>query len=284
MPNRPRSHTLEDLSRNRLHAVFEKLGWTVEDIAKDYGEDLLVRIFERGRATPLKFFVQAKATDNIFRFLAGKTGMLRVPVKREHALHWKKFNDPVILTLWDSHSDVIYWICIQTAFDKLPRQLFSASSKRKAFPVSIPLDNVLDKNGLRRIHKISRAYHQRASRERKGSEILRATVEDKLGVKIEYSSGSGTILIQKHGEALEVHLFGKTLAALKEIARKRKISLRAAFKLALEQCHAEFLEFERSGLYPVRNEKTGKRELFKLTRRQLRDQIQREFEEMDENL
>lgn len=42
MPKRPNSHVLEDLSRNRLHNVFEREGWTVEDLRKDYGEDLLI--------------------------------------------------------------------------------------------------------------------------------------------------------------------------------------------------------------------------------------------------
>ncbi len=65
MLQRPHSHRIEDLSRNRLRDAFNSVGWVVEDLRKDYGEDLLVRIFEQGVATPLSFFVQAKATDRI---------------------------------------------------------------------------------------------------------------------------------------------------------------------------------------------------------------------------
>ena len=52
MPRRPRQHILEDLARAELHRVFEEFGWAVEDLKKDYGEDLLVRIFDKGVATP----------------------------------------------------------------------------------------------------------------------------------------------------------------------------------------------------------------------------------------
>ena len=78
MPRRPRSHHLEDLSRNRVHDAFTAVGWTVEDLRKDYGEDLFVRIFQDGRATLLCFFVQAKATDNLERHLTkGKRSHFR---------------------------------------------------------------------------------------------------------------------------------------------------------------------------------------------------------------
>jgi hypothetical protein len=42
MPQRPRSHEVEDLSRNRLRYAFNGVGGTVEDLRKDYAEDLLI--------------------------------------------------------------------------------------------------------------------------------------------------------------------------------------------------------------------------------------------------
>lgn len=81
MPQRPRSHEVEDLSRNRLRDAFNGVGWTVEDLRKDYGEDLLVRIFDNGIATPLSFFVQAKGTDVIQNY-ASATGPISVLLKK----------------------------------------------------------------------------------------------------------------------------------------------------------------------------------------------------------
>ena len=100
MLQRPRSHRIEDLSRNRLRDAFNSVGWVVEDLRKDYGEDLLVRIFEQGVATPVAFFVQAKATDRIEDYtnadgtsvcrlypdlyLDGRRERLLLPMKERH--------------------------------------------------------------------------------------------------------------------------------------------------------------------------------------------------------
>jgi hypothetical protein len=91
MPRRPRSHILEDISRNKLHEAFDSVGWTVEDLREDYGEDLFVRIFADGVATPLSFFVQAKGTDNLSRHIDSHTGTVEFSVKRRHVEHWKQF-------------------------------------------------------------------------------------------------------------------------------------------------------------------------------------------------
>ncbi len=49
MTTRPRSHQLESLSRTKVREVFERAGWTIEDLGADYGEDLFVRIFKKGK-------------------------------------------------------------------------------------------------------------------------------------------------------------------------------------------------------------------------------------------
>jgi hypothetical protein len=59
MPNRPRSHQLEDLSRVQLRQIFSQYGWVVWDLHPDYGEDLLVRIFSKNMATQYSFFVHS---------------------------------------------------------------------------------------------------------------------------------------------------------------------------------------------------------------------------------
>jgi hypothetical protein len=48
MAKRPRSHVIEDLAAAKISAEFSKLGWTVEPIRQDYGEDFVVTIFENG--------------------------------------------------------------------------------------------------------------------------------------------------------------------------------------------------------------------------------------------
>jgi len=109
MARRPRSHQIEDLSRDRVRSAFNSLGWTVEDLRKDYGEDLLVRIFETGVATPLMFFTQCKGTDSVENYISRGKRKLLFPVKMRHIEHWDRFWEPVILSVWDSKTDRTYW-------------------------------------------------------------------------------------------------------------------------------------------------------------------------------
>src|SRR6202035_439631 len=106
MPKRPRQHLLEDLARARLRRDFSSIGWTVEDLASDYGEDLLVRIFETGSATPWSFFVQSKATDHLDRLRMSDGQHLAVRLPSKHLQHWLLFWEPVVLTVYDATHDV----------------------------------------------------------------------------------------------------------------------------------------------------------------------------------
>lgn len=64
MPQRPRSHQLEDLSFNRFRAMLP-VAWAVRERSRDYGLDLEVEIFtDAGAATGLFFYVQLRATDD----------------------------------------------------------------------------------------------------------------------------------------------------------------------------------------------------------------------------
>ncbi|MFZ3005814.1 MAG: DUF4365 domain-containing protein [Phenylobacterium sp.] len=64
MPQRPRSHQLEDISLNRFRDLVPP-AWVVRERSRDYGLDLEVEVFtEAGDATGLFFYVQVRATDD----------------------------------------------------------------------------------------------------------------------------------------------------------------------------------------------------------------------------
>ncbi|NCO40405.1 MAG: hypothetical protein COZ06_18190 [Armatimonadetes bacterium CG_4_10_14_3_um_filter_66_18] len=62
LPERPRSHTLEQESRDWVRGCFPR-EWTVEDVQPDYGTDLRVEVFEERRPTGMLLDVQVKGTD-----------------------------------------------------------------------------------------------------------------------------------------------------------------------------------------------------------------------------
>jgi hypothetical protein len=229
MPKRPRPHQLEDLSRNRLHNKFEQAGWTVEDLTKDYGEDLLVRIFQDGNATPLSFFVQAKATDNIERYLKKDKEQILYPIATDHLQHWDRFWEPVILTVWDSKADITYWEFIQKFIDESlhDRKTLKNGSK---ISVPVPIGNKLNEEGIRRIYSRTKTRFERFAREKEGAEQLIDVLKEQLGIEIEYNPQSG-ILFLPQGKFIpddesgkRVIFFGKMAAMLADMQAKLGVS------------------------------------------------------------
>ena len=270
MPRRPRSHQLEDISRNRLHRIFEEAGWTVEDLVKDYGEDLLVRIFNNGEATSLSFFVQAKATDNIAEYLDRDAQTIKYPIAVEHLNHWETFHEPVILTVCDSKSDCTYWTCIQNVLARL--QSAQDLTRRKTFRIPVRTEDMLNANGLGRIHEITQQRHGRSKREADVAKILTDFLRTKLGSEIDYSS-HGVMTIVQPKQGAEVIFFGKMLEQLQEFCNLGDLSPQEAFDRAMELFVKEIRAYERTGKFPVRNKETGKIELRQLTRDQLNAHI-----------
>lgn len=277
MPKRTRSHQLEDISRDRLHNLFASAGWTVEDLAKDYGEDLLVRIFENGEATHFSFFVQAKATDNITRYLPKRQDSIRYPVSSKHLAHWNKFQEPIILTLWDSQSGSTYWICIQDALDATE---VSDLRLRKKTRISMPLDCKLNAEGISRIRDITLARHKRLERMTEGTNVLIELLEAELGAKVQFSPNGVLISEKQEGES-DLLLFGQPAEMLEELAKRRASSLEEAFNFALENSLSEVQKHEKTGMLSVRNMNTGEFELRKMSDEEIKRHARAELNRLD---
>jgi hypothetical protein len=216
MPKRPRSHVLEDLSRIRLHEAFEKEGWTVEDLAKDYGEDLLVRIFENGQATPYSFFVQAKSSDHIEKYFSSDTRYIKLAVELGHVRHWIRFLEPVILTIWDSCSDTTYWACVQRHLGEKAK----LSSRRKTIQIAIPRRNTLDDDGLKRIRGVTKLRFGRPRRHSEAVAILMELLKKAGKTITEFDPDGGLIKVKLPGGGSELMFFGPLWAELEELSRR----------------------------------------------------------------
>lgn len=135
---------METQSRNRLEKLFIDEGWAVSDVRPDYGEDLNVRIFEDGVASPYYFYVQLKATDDIERLrVASNTVAITVPVTT--ARTWMELAQPLFLILWDAPSDVWYWCHVQTF---LQSKQGADRMSRLNKSISIPITNRLAASNL----------------------------------------------------------------------------------------------------------------------------------------
>jgi hypothetical protein len=236
MPKRTRSHELEDLSIVRLHQAFEEKGWTVEDLRKDYGEDLFVRLFHNGATTPLSFFVQAKATDNLAKYVDSSTKEIRFPVETGHLSHWVRFSEPVLLTIWDSRSDKTHWVCIQNALEThFVRK--AAISKNRTMRVSVPAANLLNADGLKRIEGITKLRFARIEREKQGSSLLVERLRQELGEKIEYDGGRGALFVETSDGGLEMHLTGDMTKMILKMSQESNRSPRAFVEGMIDDEH-----------------------------------------------
>jgi len=252
MPRRPRSHQLEELSRDRLHTAFGAIGWTVEDLHHDYGEDLLVRIFEREKATRYQFFVQAKATDHIERYLQKDGRSLSYPVSTDHVEHWRQFWEPVILAVWDAGEDITYWECVQTFLDRRMRQ--GTWKSAKTIRISIPKDNILNEKGLRRVFVRTRSRFERFEREREGGQVLVNLLEEKLHLEIEYAPQFGILIVGKPGGEGEVIAFGRFASMLEDLHRKYGVSPYETFRASLDLMKQIVQAYQRGETIALVNE------------------------------
>lgn len=182
MPKRPRSHALEEFSRNRLHDLFTQIGWVVWDLHPDYGEDLLVRIFIDGNASHYSFFVQAKATDHIERYMDNEGEYIHFPIDVEHLTYWEQFGEPVVLTVWDAISDITYWEIIQ---DYL-RINGVKPSPRKKLRISIPTTHILNTSGLEDILSRTKLRFQRFELMSESVSALIGWLQEHLNIRVEY--------------------------------------------------------------------------------------------------
>ena len=203
MPKRPRSHEIEDISRQRLRSIFGKLGWVVWDLYPDYGEDLLVRIFIEAKATHYSFFVQAKSTDKIEKYIQKGGTCLSYPIDIEHIEHWNNFWEPVVLTVWDSKSDTTYWTIIQ---DFLKDKNLN-TQRKKTMNVKIPINNILNEESLNSILLRTRERYKRFEHARSGISILIEYLEERFNVDIIYDENANVLLINDKIRPVEAVFF-----------------------------------------------------------------------------
>lgn len=102
MPQRPRSHELEDLSIDRF-LVLRPLAWAARRKSADYGVDLEFEIFgPDNHATGLLFFAQLRATDRTERARS-------LSLTIEQLRYFEQLPVPTIIVRYAASEDAFYW-------------------------------------------------------------------------------------------------------------------------------------------------------------------------------
>lgn len=102
MPNRIRSHVLEERSLAFLREIFPD-SWAIHSFTRDYGIDVQVEVFaENGDRTGIRFYGQVKATDKNV-----SDDLLRLD--RSHFEYWAGHTDPVALFRYFDTTKQLRW-------------------------------------------------------------------------------------------------------------------------------------------------------------------------------
>jgi Domain of unknown function (DUF4365) len=209
-PKRPRSHVLGEEGEASAAKAFRSQGWTVEKLSRDYGEDLLVRIFENGEATPYTFYVQVKSDSNLARRMVSNGAFLSYPIRFSHLQSWEKFWEPVIFAVWDPVHAVTYWEMIQSPERPIRRSQTGAR-------IYTPTDNTLDAEGLARIDARTRSRYEQLEREQHGAQALITMLESLLDVRIGYYPQNGLLMVEEPSARLRVTVFGRIKERLERL-------------------------------------------------------------------
>lgn len=239
MTKRTREHELETASRDQLTALFHSKGWTVENITGDYGEDLLVRVFIGGNATPWIFFVQIKAFSTIARLKVSAGKYLSVPVDSAHINAWSSLREPVVLAVWDAATKLVYWQTIQTAMAVASRRSEFEKRPIPATRLRVPTENTLDEVSAERLANRARAAWEQVDRERDGARMLLKILRDDLGLDISYDPEYGTLIVPQGKFVSDTttgpmfYHFGRAARDLNELAAQLGVSPQKAAEQAM---------------------------------------------------
>lgn len=155
----------ENISRNQLGEFLESHGFVTGDISPDLGEDILIRIYEKGVSTGISFFVQLKSVNNIEKYTL-KSGDISYPFEVKDLEHWAAQAVTVVLVIWDVNRKQGWWMWINYAI-----QFLQGSNpvwkQNKTTSIHVPSKNELTEAGLLEIrHLLANLYYPILSKDK----------------------------------------------------------------------------------------------------------------------
>lgn len=142
----------ENVSRKQFEAFLEAHEFVTGDISPDLGEDILVRIYDKGVSTGLSFYVQLKSVDSIEKHLL-KSGDISYPFEVKDLEHWAVQAVTVFLVIWDVKQNQGWWIWINDAIKFLQENSPDWEQKETA-NIHLLSKNQLNQSGLSEIRTL----------------------------------------------------------------------------------------------------------------------------------
>jgi len=143
---RIRKHVIADLSFHHIAYQVVKCGFTIEATRLDYGYDGSIFTYNsRGEVENGTIFVQLKATDHIGKYKRRKA--FSFPIEKRDVDLWQDEPFPVYLILFDTTSEVAYWLYLQGYFET--NGITSATMTKPSLPVRMNAAQIVDVRSVR---------------------------------------------------------------------------------------------------------------------------------------
>lgn len=190
----------ENVSRKQFEAFLEAHEFITGDMTPDLGEDILVRIYDKGVSTGLSFYVQLKSVDGIEKHLL-KSGDISYQFEVKDLEHWSVQAVTVFLVIWDVKHNQGWWTWINDAIKSLQENNPSWTKNEKA-NVLLSSKNQIDENGLSNIrHLLADLYYPIISKEKDLTINARFTFPNTIEGKTKFEE------LKRHfaaGDAVEI--------------------------------------------------------------------------------
>ena len=213
-PKRPQSHVNAEICINRLRDAFLSVGWTVEELDKDYGEDLQVRIFDDGEATPYMFFVQAKHLAPTTRRRGRTERHVPYPFPAPLADLARLLGAGRTRTLGHVHRHTDW---------EIAQSITLPTSDTRRCTVRFSTRNLMGRRWLGRIRSRTIARFKRLETEQRGAQVLIDRLHELFDIEIDYDPHGGRLGIELPNGDTDMTFFGRTAEQLE--ARIRSADL-----------------------------------------------------------
>ncbi|MER6514717.1 DUF4365 domain-containing protein [Nonomuraea sp. NPDC001636] len=133
-------HQIAEQAIASVRRMWALSGFAVEEVRRDYGEDLLVQTCLNGKMDASRLWVQVKGFCGSKKTTSDRT-LPKAYVPKGTLLRWVRSADLVVVTLWDTATDIGWYAIPRDEFQEVDLRNIKDGDK---VSISFDKDNVFD--------------------------------------------------------------------------------------------------------------------------------------------
>lgn len=247
---RPQQHLVDARGTAQLRAVFEPLGWVVNEIQDDYGVDFDIQIFNEGKATGEWFKVQLKSSEKTS--YSASNDFISQELDYSHAVHYSThMRDPIFLIHADVQTNKTFWYAPQLDL-KLP-DAPAQSNPPSTITLRIPTTNRFPETLREMLLALQRIRVLRGAKAIGDCSIseFASTIRkhaDQRKLFLDFKDKLDAVAIQVAHDLFRAHLYSDAHEKLDSILQASDSSIPSKFSAILEKEQIEWAVAAQAGV------------------------------------